>query len=191
MKACPIAASVSDTDDDERLRDLLDGRLSVEELAEISDDPVLRSLAIRIYGEEVREVLGEEPIIDDVSEIKDDTVEVITVEISDSPPPPSIAHTPPSAQSGTKKSGGGVLFVSLGLIILALDLYNVLVGLGSIIGTCSDVGCTSTRLKLNLLSAHQMNTPMGWSEVGTFGIPDYLLLAFSALVLLIGIRKMK
>jgi len=190
MKACPIAASVPDTDDDERLKDLLDGRLSPEELAEISDDPVLRSLAIRIYGDGVRDVLGEEPIIDDILKLQEDIIEVVTVEVTNDAPVVPITPSEPLKQTNLN-SNRGLFFIILGLLMLAFDLFNVLAGLGSIIGTCSDIGCTPTRLKLNLLSAHQMTTPMGWSEVGMFGIPDYLLLVMGSLVLLIGFRKMK
>jgi len=190
MKACPIAASVPDTDDDERLKDLLDGRLSAEELAEISDDPVLRSLAIRIYGDSVREVLGEEPIIDDILKLEDDIIEVVTVEVTTDAPIVPITPSQP-LQQPKLNNNKGLFFITLGLFIIAFDLFNVLAGLGSIINTCSDIGCTPTRLKLNLLSAHQMATPLGWSEVGMFGIPDYILLAIGALVLLMGLRKVK
>ena len=42
-------------EDDSRLKELLDGRLSAEEIAE---DPVLASLAERIYGSDFIEGVG-------------------------------------------------------------------------------------------------------------------------------------
>jgi hypothetical protein len=190
MKDCPIAATVSGTDGVERLRDLLDGKLSSKELAEISEDPVLRSLAIRIYGDAVRDVLGEETIIDDISEKEEHMVEVVTVEVTDSLPVVPMTPTSPLPQAEINNNRG-LLFLTIGIFIVAFDLFNVFVGLGSVIGTCKDLGCTATRLKLNLLSAHQMSTPIGWSEVGLFGIPDYLLMALGIFFCVIGIRKMK
>ncbi len=174
--------------DSERLLDLLDGRLSADELKEIESDPVLRSLAIRIYGDSVRDVIGDEPIIDDVDEIRSDVIELTSVELIVEDPDLASHLSPPApivSSVGQRRNW----LIALGSLVLLFDLFNVLAGIGLIIGTCPDPECTASRMKLNILDIHRMNSAWGWSETGSFGVLDYLIIAGGSLLTLIGVRR--
>ncbi len=172
--------------EDERLRDLLDGTLSSEELSDIRDDPILRSLALRIYGDGIREAIGEDPIEDDVDEVRTEIVEVTSVEVKE-PAPLPLPPTEPVIQMKSNSKGRRPLLIALGSTVIAFDLFNVFMGVGSVLSTCGS--CSPSRLKLNILSATQMSTEYGWSELGAFGVVDYGLLAGGLLTMLFGLRR--
>ena len=65
--------------DDDPLKSLLDGDISSEELDAIRSSPDLRKLAIRMYGESILNLLGED-IADEMSEnelVSDDELEMV------------------------------------------------------------------------------------------------------------------
>ena len=90
-------------------------------------------------------------------------------------------------KSGVNTSSGksGILLTLGGIGGLGIGLTNVYWGLGNIIPTCADTvhQTCGISLKLNWASAHLTADKLGWSPVGTWGIPDMVLVGASALLL--------
>ena len=64
--------------EDDPLKSLLDGDISSEELEAIRSSPDLRKLAIRMYGESILNLLGEEDIemVESIGTSQDDDLEM-------------------------------------------------------------------------------------------------------------------
>ena len=181
-------------EDDNRLKELLDGNLSPEEIA---DDPVLASLAERIYGtdfldrvgitrgetkralvEQFSEIEGEDLLIDD---LPDGGLPLPMPE--DMPPNPSF-DIDDEAESG--RSLKHKLSLSGGLLGLTSVIVNLFYGFGNFLSGCSDEvhsTCASS-MKLNWAEFHRMNEHIAWSPTGSIGIPD-LILAFVLIVYIV------
>ena len=173
--------------EDDPLRDLLDGNISAEELEAIRASPDLRKLALRMYGESALELLGEEIIPEDASHEPDVDLEMVEV-IPDLVPVVRASIDSASARksSASTSSGKMGLMSTLGGIGgLSIGLANIYWGLGNVIPTCADTvhDTCGVSLKLNWASAHLTAYKLAWSPVGTWGIPDMVLVGASALLL--------
>jgi hypothetical protein len=187
------------SENDSRLKDLLDGKLSAEEIAE---DPVLASLAERIYGtefldqvgisrgatkralaEQFTEMEGDDLLIDDIPEAG------LPLPMPEDMPPVPMAIAEDDEVEGRpmihklKIASGGV-----GLLAIATNLFY---GFGNFLSTCS-AGLHETcgvSLKLNWLEFHRMDEVLAWSPTGSIGIPDIGLATFCCWLIIQGIRQ--
>ena len=162
--------------EDDPLRDLLDGNISAEELEAIRASPDLRKLALRMYGDSVLELLGEEIIPEAAVDEPDLDLEMVEVIPETVPVVRASIDSASARKSGVNTSSGksGILLTLGGIGGLGIGLTNVYWGLGNIIPTCADTvhQTCGISLKLNWASAHLTADKLGWSPVGTWGIPD-------------------
>lgn len=186
-------------ENDSRLKELLDGKLSAEEIA---DDPVLASLAERIYGSDFLEQVGisrgstKRALAEQFTEIDGDDL-LIDVIPENGPPLPMPEDMPPVPTNvlEDEEEGGrsliGKLQLLTGGIGLAAITTNLFYGFGNFLKTCgASVHSTcGENLKLNWLEFHRMSEHIAWSPVGEIGIPDMGLAAFCLILIAKGIRN--
>ena len=174
-------------DDDNRLKELLDGKLSAQEIA---DDPVLASLAERIYGSDFLNQVGisrgetKRALADQFSEIEGDDL-LIDVLPGDGMALPMPEDMPPNpsydieSSDGTGRSVMANLNIMAGISGVIAILVNLLYGFGNFLTGCTGVmhiKCSITpRMKLNWIDFFRTDEHIAWSEVGCIGIPDILL----------------
>ena len=179
-----------------RLQQLLDGEFDAEQIA---SDPVLASLAERIYGVTIEPIIPSKPsasITDasgDITEIAPPTSLMVEVVEGQAPStlPPLHKELPPLPV----KKKRGIMF-KLGFLSLFVSVSNMAglfgIALGSVctepvgsIGLCPTEGAN----RINWLDIQNIFNGQGWSEVYPFGIPDYALLAGSIVLMLLFSRK--
>ncbi len=179
-----------------RLQQLLDGDFDAEQIA---SDPVLASLAERIYGLTIEPLTPSKPSTQisglggDITEIAPPTslmVEVVEGQAS-STLPPLTKVIPPLPQ----KKKRGIIF-KLGFLSLLISISNMAGLFGMVLGKLCIEPVGSTGLcpteganRINWLDIQNIFNGQGWSEVYPFGIPDYALLAGSILLMLLFSRK--
>ena len=176
------------TSTQEKLEMLLDGVL---EPSEIADDPVLVSLAERLYGIKVavanpkkpRDMVAS-PLSSDIIEVAPPTNMLIEVVEPIGSPLPALGTLPdlppaPDINSHSKMN----LMSKLILVELTIIIMN-LFGLLSFIlgGLCkSDTLCPSDGYtRINWLSIHKVDNGYGWSQSVvdmSIGIPDIIALS--------------
>ena len=186
-------------DDDNRLKELLDGNLSPEEIA---DDPVLASLAERIYGTDFLDRVGitrgetKRALVEQFSEIEGDDL-LIDVMPDDGAmlPMPEDMPPNPSLDSDAEVYADGrsmkhKLFLMSGLSGLIAILVNLFYGFGNILSGCAaEVHSTcSTSMKLNWAEFHRMDEHIAWSPTGSIGIPDVILVLICLWYIVCGLR---
>ena len=185
-------------DDDNRLKELLDGNLSPEEIA---DDPVLASLAERIYGTDFLDRVGitrgetKRALVEQFSEIDGDDLLIDDLPDGglplpmpeDMPPNPSF-DIDDEAEYG--RSLKHKLSLSGGLLGLTTVMVNLFYGFGNFISGCTpDIHSTcTTSMKLNWVEFHRMNEHIAWSPTGSIGIPDVLLALVCVWYIVCGLR---
>ena len=88
--------------EDDPLKSLLDGDISSEELEAIRSSPDLRKLAVRMYGESIINLLGEEVVqdIEPIGESGDDELEMVDI----IPEPIQVVRSTIEAPGRNKKS---------------------------------------------------------------------------------------
>lgn len=169
-------------DEDSRLRELLDGHLSPEEL---ENDPMLTKLAERIYGEDFIEAMGlsrgdaQRALSESLSDDEDDELMVEIIPSEDLPEiDPFDAPTNLLTPIETPSKGKGRLIA--GSTLLTISLANLLGGLGFLGGGCSGGGCpTDGHTRFNWASLGNLDSGWGWSPSildGSYGIPDLILI---------------
>lgn len=184
---------------DSRLKDLLDGKLSAEEIAE---DPVLASLAERIYGADFLDQVGisrgatKRALAEQFTEIEGDDLLIDTIPDTlpdlpmpaDMPPVPMVDVEPDTPEGRSLLSK---LRLGFGATGISLALVNLFYGFGNLLGTCADEvhqSCAAN-MKLNWLEFHRMGEHIAWSPTGTLGIPDIGLIVLSLVLIVQGIRN--
>ena len=179
--------------EDDPLKSLLDGDISNEELEAIRSSPDLRKLAVRMYGESVIELLGEDLVQESDSSALSDGDDLEMVDIIPEPIQVirSTVETPGRNKGDTvsKSSTIGSKFrMAFGITGIGTSLANVYWGFGNLLTTCaSDIHSTcGVSLKLNLLEFHRMQEHIAWGPTGQWGIPDMVLLGVGALSLILG-----
>jgi hypothetical protein len=169
-------------DDDGRLKQLLDGNLSPEEL---ENDPMLTKLAERIYGEDFIEAMGlsrgdaQRALSESLSEEDDDDLLVEIVPSEDLPeidPFDAPINLPPPPKQPSKGKGRLVS----GSALLIISLANLLGGFAFLGGGCNGGGCPSDgHTRFNWASFGNLDSGWGWSSSildGSYGIPDLILI---------------
>ena len=180
----------------DKLRKLLDGEL---DLSEVSDDPILASLAEKIYGIELSEIKAEPE-----GAGEDAPMLGFELHMSGSPeakelslpelPLPDLPE--PTAKKGRKAprmmrlSSVGAMF--LGPAITAAAAMNIEGRLG-FLKSCSTIEsnqgvCDATRERINWLAPTRLGHSDGWLETGGFGIPTIGLIVLGLLMLIFGFQ---
>ena len=158
------------------MKDLLDGRLSPEEIA---DDPVLASLAERIYGSEFLDGVGisrgstKRALAEQFTDLDGDDLLLEEIPEDDLPLPmpgdmPPVPSLDIEEEFYESRSMFGSIKIFAGLFGLILIAVNLFYGLGNFLSTCADnVHKTcGTSMKLNwLISLGWMNTLRGVQPV--------------------------
>jgi len=188
------------TSTQEKLEMLLDGVL---EPSEIADDPVLVSLAERLYGIKVavanpkksRDMVAS-PLSSDIVEVGSPTNMLIEVVEPIAAPLPALGVLPdlppaPGSRSRSKMSlMSKVILVELTIIIMNIfGLLSFVLG-----GLCkSDTLCPSDGYtRINWLSIHKVDNGYGWSQSMldlSIGIPDIVALSLGIIGLWYFSRK--
>lgn len=179
-----------------RLQQLLDGEFDAEQIA---SDPVLASLAERIYGLTIEPITPSKPsapimgLSGEITEIAPPTSLMVEVVEGQAPStlPPLHKEMPPLPEKKRRgllfKVGLVSFFVSVANMagIFGMALANICVEPIGSRGLCPTEGAN----RINWLDVHNLTNGQGWSEVYPLGIPDYALLAGSILLLLLFRRK--
>ena len=190
------------TSSNDLLKKLLAGDFSPEEIA---GDPVLVSLADRIYGIKISPVTPVKPrdaqsidpaIAAPITEVAPPTDMLIEV-IGDIAPatalpmPLSQIHVATEV-SAAKKSNNLARLLMVGLGAVVLNLFGVW---SSVFGSMCEAGdlCpTDGYTRINLMDAYKINTGYGWSEpvqTGIYGIPDIVAVVVLTGALFLSMRK--
>jgi len=172
-----------------KLQQLLDGELDPSEIA---NDPTLSRLAERIYGMDIKALLAEKgisaPTNEQMAPVATGTAAGPMVEVIPEAASPMANLPPPAPMPEMSAATRKPLFIIVGVVILALTIFNLLIGIGELFNPCSTDWC-SQNLKFNWLSPHQVSSDSAWGAVGTAGIPDYAMIAGASVLTLLGLRK--
>ena len=171
------------TTNDSKVKRLLDGDIDEEEIA---SDPVLASLAERIFGLNIEPITPTKPSLSDGLP----PVEVITAKTShDSmievvpgvePIPMPMPVLPNIPKDGDGKKGKFLMIFGVSSLLLAVA--NIFGAFGFLNG--------GEGTRINWASIHDINNEMGWSEAyPVLGIPDYVAVAASILVLIVAFMR--
>ena len=187
----------------DQLNRLLTGDFSPDEIA---NDPVLVSLAERIYGIKIDPVTTTKPRdfvsqsgvteITDVTEVAPPTDMLIEVigDLAPAMPLPNmdLLALPPLPLLEVKKKKGLQRLLFAGFAFVVLNLFGVW---SYVFGSYCQVGdlCpTDGYTRLNLMGIYKLNTGNGWSEPvqnGVYGIPDIVAVVILCIALFIVWRK--
>tara|TARA_B100000287_G_scaffold134461_1_gene126397 strand:- start:1427 stop:1978 length:552 start_codon:yes stop_codon:yes gene_type:complete len=178
---------------DDKVKRLLDGEIDE---AEIAADPVLASLAERIFGLNIEPITptkpSQQPIGPEVEVIAaktshDPMIEVIPGAAPAAPMPLPDLPTIPKAGESQKK--GGLLKI-FGLTSLLVAVANIFGLFGFLNSQCTAEKCTEEATRINWAGIHEFNNELGWSmPFPEMGIPDYVAVACSILVLIVAFRR--
>ena len=176
---------------DDKVKRLLDGEIDE---AEIASDPVLASLAERIFGLNIEPIIPTKP-----SQPSSPEVEVITAKTSldpmievipgAAPVPLPLPELPSIPKDNVSEKKGGLLkiFGASSLIISITNMFGVF---GFLNSQCTAEKCTADATRINWIDIHNINNELGWSmPFPEIGIPDYIAVACSILVLIVAFRR--
>lgn len=170
---------------EDKIKRLLDGEIDESEIAA---DPILASLAERIFGLNIEPIAPNKPshgnqlpeveIITAVTS-QDSMIEVVpgAAPVA-SMPMPSLPAIP---EQDATKNGGGVL-KAFGILSLLTAVANLFGAFGFLNG--------GEGTRINWAGIHEINNEMGWSEpFPVLGIPDYVALVCSIIVIILAFRR--
>lgn len=190
-----IQEAISISVHDDKVKRLLDGEIDE---AEIAADPVLASLAERIFGLSIEPITPSKPsqtLANPAVEVvpavtsNDPMVEVIPGAAPAAPAPMPLPTLPKIPDQESKKGGKGFLKIFGGLS-LVVAVANIFGAFGFLNSQCSGQKCTTDATRINWLDVHNIGNEMGWSlPFPELGIPDYVAIASSILVLFVAFRK--
>lgn len=190
------------TSSNDLLKKLLAGDFSPEEIA---GDPVLVSLADRIYGIKISPVTPVKPRdaqsiaasiaapITEVAPPTDMLIEVIGNIAPATALPMPLSEMPVVAEvSAEKKSNNIARLLMLGLGTVVLNLFGVWSSLFGSMCQAGDLCPTDGYTRINLMEVYKINTGYGWSEpvqTGIYGIPDIVAVVVLTAALFFSMRK--
>ena len=183
----------------DQLNRLLSGDFSPEEIA---NDPMLVSLAERIYGIQIEPVITTKPRnfvsgtdTAEVIEVAPPTDMLIEV-IGDLAPALAIPSMElpliPPLQSNTKKKKGLRNLLLTGFSFVVLNLFGVWSHVFGSFCKPEDLCPTDGYTRMNLIDIYKVNTGNGWSEPvqsGSYGIPDVVAVIVLGIALFVIWRK--
>ncbi len=177
---------------DEKLQRLLDGEIDE---AEIASDPVLSSLAERIFGLVIEPITPSKPSqMNDISGDGSATdgspmmsmVEVIPGAIP--APLPNISPVIETPVNVPKKSRVFSKFIALSSLIISTA--NVFGAFGFLNSNCTAVKCTDSATRINWIDVYNIGNEQGWSlPFPTMGIPDYVAVGCSLVLILLVFKR--
>ena len=86
--------------------------------------------------------------------------------------------------------GEGVTFDDLLLVPAASNITNIFGLFGFLNSQCTAEKCTEEATRINWAGIHEFNNELGWSmPFPEMGIPDYVAVACSILVLIVAFRR--
>jgi hypothetical protein len=172
---------------------------------EIAGDPVLVSLADRIYGIKISPVTPVKPRdaqsidasiaapITEVAPPTDMLIEVIGNIAPATALPMPLSEMPVVAEvSAEKKSNNIARFLMLGLGTVVLNLFGVWSSVFGSMCQAGDLCPTDGYTRINLMEVYKINTGYGWSEpvqTGIYGIPDIVAVVVLTAALFLSMRK--
>jgi hypothetical protein len=171
------------TTHDSKVKRLLDGDIDEEEIA---SDPVLASLAERIFGLNIEPIIPTKPSMSDglppVEVITAKTTHDSMIEVvpGAEPVPMPLPVLPDIPKAEDSKSGK---------FLMIFGISSLLVAVANIFGAFGFLnGGEGTRI--NWAGIHDINNEMGWSEAyPVLGIPDYVAVVASVLVLIVAFLR--
>ncbi|MBH33659.1 MAG: hypothetical protein CMB75_04605 [Euryarchaeota archaeon] len=159
--------------DETVLRDLLDGKITPEEV----DDPNIVSLIERIYGAEALEKLGLRQA-DSAPRSFSEPVEVDVVSVDSDVEGSTNIHT----DEGRWGPRWSVLI--LGILTTAILVFNIYVGVGTVIDLCESDSCGET---YTLGNAPELESSDSWRETGTLTNEDIIAISTTSIIAVIGL----
>ena len=186
------------SDGSNRLKELLDGKLSPQEIA---DDPMLASLAERIYGADFIEHIGisrgetKRALADQFTEIDGEDLLIEDIPQGALPLPDALPFDPPTndvSGDSESKNRSKVPF-ALGTVGLLAGIANLFGALSVLGGSCTGGGCPSDgHTRLNWASIGNIDSGWGWSPSildGSYGTPDIVLIVACGLLFVKGLLR--
>jgi len=180
---------------DDKVKRLLDGEIDEEEIA---SDPILASLAERIFGLNIEPITptkpSQNPVGPEVEVVtavttNDSMIEVIPgaePEISVPMPMPDLPKIPKASDEPSDNKALKIF----GISSLVLSVANIFGAFGFLNSICSADKCDGGATRLNWLGIHNINNEQGWSmPFPELGIPDYVAIVCSIIVLILAFRK--
>ena len=190
------------TSSNDLLKKLLAGDFSPEEIA---GDPVLVSLADRIYGIKIAPITPVKPRdiqpneiaaaapVTEVAPPTDMLIEVIG-DIAPATPLPmpvvDMAVVAEVTESKKSKSMGRLVMAGLGFVVL--NLFGVWSYVFGSMCESGDLCPTEGYTRINLMDIYKIDSGYGWSEPvqsGIYGIPDIVAVVVLCTALLLTMRK--
>lgn len=190
------------TSSNDLLKKLLAGDFSPEEIA---GDPVLVSLADRIYGIKIAPITPVKPRdiqpneiaaaapVTEVAPPTDMLIEVIG-DIAPATPLPmpvvDMAVVAEVTESKKSKSMGRLVMAGLGFVVL--NLFGVWSYVFGSMCESGDLCPTEGYTRINLMDIYKIDSGYGWSEpvqAGIYGIPDIVAVVVLCTALLLTMRK--
>ena len=158
--------------DESKLRDLLDGKVSPEEV----DDPNLISLIERIYGAEALEKLG---LRQTESEPR-----MFSEHPPESPAPDETEDDEQMPVQNEERWSPRWASMIAGLLLTAILVGNVYVGLEPTVGLCDADPCGVT---YTLSSAPDLSSEDSWRDKGSLTNEDIVAVGVSSVLLVFGL----
>jgi len=186
----------------DKLNRLLSGDFSPDEIA---NDPMLVSLAERIYGIKIDPVITTKPRdfvstagdahpteVTEVAPPTDMLIEVIG-DLAPALPMPGMQLPPLSIPPiDSKKNKGFQRIVMAGFGFVLLNLVGVWSYVFGSLCQAGDLCPTDGYTKINLMEIYKINSGYGWSEPvqsGAYGIPDIVAVIILGIALFMTMRK--
>lgn len=183
----------------EKLRKLLDGEL---DLSEAANDPILSSLASRLYNIDMADVQpsadsNDSEGIEKTSlsfELHDSSSpDALEMKLPDLPPlgiPDPTDNVKDNAPKSLKISA--LIMTIAGPIISISALLNIF-GVFGFLKSCDTIVanngyCIEGANRISLLAMGRLNHAEGWIYSGYFGIPTIILILFGVIMMFIGIQ---
>lgn len=182
----------------DKLRKLLDGEL---DLSDAANDPILSSLASRIYNVDMTDVKPSNDSDDSEGlqksslsfELHDSSSpDALEMKLPDLPPLgiPDVTDEKSEAPKSLKISS--FLMILIGPIISICALLNIFGFFGFLRSCDLIIGnngyCVEGRDRLSWLAIGRINHAEGWIESGTFGYPTIALIIIGVITMFVGIQ---
>ena len=120
--------------------------------------------------------------VDDMRAKRDDEE---VVDVSSAMPLPAPLPLPAAAPPPTTTKRSSKALKRFGFLSLMISAANIFGAFGFLNSTCAGAKCTSEATRINWLGIHNIGNEMGWSlSFPTMGIPDYVALGASILVII-------
>lgn len=178
---------------DDKVKRLLDG--DIDE-AEIASDPMLASLAERIFGLSIEPMIPVKPSaatgLPDIAkpdDAKPSLMSMVEVVPGSTPMPLPDLSLIPDSKSNSR--GGGRKLKIFGFTSLVISIANIFGVFGMLFGSmCATDKCVDGMTRINWASIWELDNHLGWSHAfPTMGAPDYVAVVASALVFIIALRR--